>query len=142
MKTIKWLALACLSVLAMLSCENQESVTDDEEQQEVRMLETSLYLSGYGIDTVITVKDFISAISEIKKDVDWLGAEIAETSADDCKIRIFCHKNATVQARKADVVFTFINGYVLTLKVTQDVVDAFEDIHNNVSDQPALAPAR
>lgn len=142
MKTIKWLALFCLSVFTMMSCENNESETDNEEPQDVQILETGLYLSGYETDTVITVKDFISVISEIKKDVDWLGAEVVDSSQDGCKIHIVCDKNTTALNRKAKIVFTFKNGFVLTLNVTQDVVYDFEDIHNNVSDQPALAPVR
>ena len=132
-------ALLCLAVLTMVSC---GSKGDMEPEHEPKTLDLEIVLGGNEIDTIIAVKDFQSAITEIKVNDVWLSAEIIDSADDSCQFKVICAKNTTTSIRLTQVIITCKNGDTLTLKVTQKVLDGFDDLHDNVTDQPAMAPAR
>lgn len=148
MKKIKWFALACMAAIAVLSCEGLEEPENETEEESKepeyvsKTWESEISFEGYLSDTVIIVKDFIAELSDIRKDVDWLGAEILDSTGNSLQIKVFCLKNSTANARKAQIVITFKNGDTVILKITQNVCDDFDLTHDNVSDQPTLSPAR
>lgn len=139
MKKIKWFAICLIAALTMMSCGNQD---EKEPENKVKTLEAELTLDGYGADTIITVKEFEAEISEVKNDTDWLAAELLDVTTDGYQIKLICRKNTTANARKAEIVITCKNQDSLTLKITQGVCNGFDDVHDNVSDQPPLAPMR
>lgn len=140
MKTIRIFALICMAALTIVSCDSQGS--NEEPEYEIKVLEREILFSGYGMDTLITVKDFTSPVKEIKNDADWLVTEIQDSAEGGFVFKVICSKNATANVRTSEITITFNNGDKFTLKVTQKVIDGFDDVHDSVTDQPALAPGR
>ena len=138
MKSIRIYICGVLAIITMAAC-NKKS---QEPEYESKQLECEVQFKGYESDTVITVFEFSSTIKDIQNDTDWLIIEIKDSVPNNYKLGIICSKNVTSSVRKAEIVVVCKNGDTLTLKVTQDVLDEIEDIHNNVTDQPAYVPSR
>ena len=129
--------------LSMASCgENGE----EEKEYEPKSYELELSIDGYAVDTVIPVREFVSAIETITEDADWLDVAISDAGPDSAKVsyqlRIACARNTTASVRTTDVVVTCTNKDALKITVNQGILDGIEDIHDNVTDKPALTPIR
>jgi len=133
----------CLFVLAMVSCGDKEN---EEKEYEPKSFELELNIDGYAIDTVIPIKEFISAIETITEDADWLDVAINDAASDSAKmsyqLRIACTRNTTTSVRTTDLTVTCTNKDALKITINQGILDNFDDLHDNVTDKPALAPLR
>ena len=139
--------IALFAALTIFSCENpEEEVIEKQNEYKGKSFERELQFAGYAVDTVIPVNEFVSAIDKITKDADWLNVAISDAGSDSAKVsyqlRIACTRNTTTSARSTDVVVTCVNTDTLKLKVNQSLLDGFDDLHDNVTDQPALTPTR
>lgn len=132
--------IICLFTLSMISCDN------NKEDNEGKSFKRELLFSGYAVDTVITVNELASAIDKVTEDADWLDLAIQDAISDSTqtsyKLIIACTKNNTSSVRSTDVVITCQNKDVLTLIINQGIFDGINDVHDNVTDQPALVPIR
>lgn len=137
-----YIITVCLFALSMMSCGNGEN----QEEYEPKSFERELLFGGYAVDTVFTVNELASAIEKITEDADWLDVALSDAGSDSTKVvyelRIACTRNNTTSVRSTDVVIFCTNKDVLALKVNQGIMDGVDDYHDNVTDQPALAPIR
>ena len=138
MRTISLFLGTCIVALALISCGDESK----ESEYESIFLEKEISLSSYGADTIISVKEFVSEITEIKNNAEWLSIEILHSTNNSCTFKVICQKNTTTVIRATVINITCKNGDTLTLKVNQGVVDGFEDLHDIVTDQPTFAPYR
>ena len=125
--------------MSLSSCDD---AGESSEEIKGKSFEREIVIDGNAIDTLITIKDFTSAITKIEENSDWLDVTIQGESSDVFQIKIVCSKNTTTDTRSAEVSVICDNGDKLKLTVSQSVINEFDDIHNNVTDQPALAPMR
>ncbi len=135
-------SLLLMALLATLGCDPAENKEDNGQDPKGKNYEREIVFGAYETDTILTVSEFTSAIKNIENNTDWLFVRIDDSSADAYKLRVICLKNTTAQTRSAQIEVSSNDNDLLTLKVTQYVLNGFEDLHNNVSDQPALAPGR
>lgn len=132
--------IALVAILSAIGCESDNDGKEDEPNG--KSFELSVEVDAYESDTVLTIKDFTSLISDIRSDAEWVSASITDSSSDDVKLKLTYSKNTTAQIRTAKIDVVSKNDFTLTLKVSQKVMESFDDLHDNVSDQPALAPIR
>ena len=78
----------------------------------------------------------------IQNNTDWLDVEAAYSITNAYQVKVTCYKNTSSCVRYAEVSVFCKNGDCLKIKVKQNVITGLEDVHNNVSDQPALSPLR
>ena len=139
---MKFKGLYILAGLFLLSLSSCDDAGESSEEIKGKSFEREIVIDGNPIDTLITIKDFTSAITKIEETSDWLEVTIQGTASDVFQIKIVCSKNTTTDIRSAEVFVTCDNGDKLKLTVSQSVISEFDDIHNNVTDQPALTPMR
>lgn len=147
MKIKGLLLVSCMALLTAIGCDGTkaEGLEEDKEKEaesQGKSVTLDLLISGYAADTTITVPDFTSLIDTIQNNCLWLDLKILESGNDKCKLKLGCNKNSTANIRTTQITVLFKNKDVLNLNIKQKVVDAMEDIHDHVSDQPALAPKR
>ena len=147
MKRIGLYIVAIIASLSMFSCENpEEEITNNENEYKGKSFERELLFDGHAVDTVIPVNEFVSEIDKIIEDTDWLDVAINNAGSDSTRViyqlRIACTRNTTTSARSTGVVVTCVNKDTLKLKVNQSLLDSFDDLHDNLTDQPALTPTR
>jgi len=138
MRNIGLYIIACFLLFALSNC------GDDKKSEEVKikLLEREIVIGGNEIDTLFSVPEITSVITAIQENSDWLDVTKGNSSSDVFQIQISCRKNTTTASRSTDVSVTIANGDKLKLKVTQNVIKDFDDIHDNVTDGAALAPIR
>ena len=101
-----------------------------------------LAFDGYEQDTILSIDEFTSVIDEVTNDADWVKVQSLKDSIPGLvQLEVLCSKNTTTAVRSSDVVL-ISHRDTLTLKVNQDILKGFDDVHDNVTDQPALAPGR
>ena len=127
--------IACLAILSTFGC------GDNKDENETKLFHREFVIDGHESDTVFTVPEFTSVIEDIKNDSDWLLTEILDSNGT-INIKVICTKNNTTAFRSTIITVVCKNGDTLTITVKQDILDDFDDIHNNQSDKPALAPLR
>lgn len=135
------LIVFCLALLTVIGCDKGLEGDKDAEYKS-KAVTLDIVIDGYAADTTLTVPDFTSLIDTIQNNCLWLDLRILESQNNRCKLQLGCYKNGTANIRTAKITVLFKNKDILNLNVKQNVIDAFEDIHDNVSDQPALAPMR
>ena len=133
--------VAFITLLTTSACGDTQN-EEGEKGYESKTYEREIVFSAYETDTVLTIQEFAQAIESIRTDADWLNTEIFDSAADSLKLKVTCLRNNTTGTRSDQILVTSKNKDLLTLKVTQKYLDGFEDLHDNVSDQPALAPGR
>ena len=133
--------VAFITLLTTSACGDTQN-EEGEKGYESKTYEHEITISAYEADTVLTVQEFVRAIESIRTDANWLTTEIFDSAADSLKLKVTCLRNTTTATRSGKILVTSKNKDQLTLKVNQKYLDGFEDLHNNVSDQPALAPGR
>jgi len=140
--------IACIAAFSLTSCDEDQNIQDikDNYLTQGQTFERELLFDGHAVDTIISANELASAIVNITEEADWLNVAINDTGSDTTKVasklRIACTRNNTTSVRSTDVVVTCANKDVLTLKINQGILDGLDDVHDNVTDQPALAPIR
>lgn len=138
MKKIALYIIACVLPIFLSNCGGEK----ESDEVKTKTLEHEVVISGNSIDTIISVPGLTSLITRIEINADWLVVSLKDASSNVDQLRIVCSKNATTKSRSTDVNVTCANGDNLKLTVRQNVVNAIDDIHDNVTDGAALAPIR
>lgn len=140
-----YLLLIGLVIMSVVGCDQKKDEVEIEEkgtEYQSKTFDCEMELAGYLSDTIITVADFFSDIEIIQNNTDWLDVEAAYSITNAYQVKVTCYKNTSSCVRYAEVSVFCKNGDCLKIKVKQNVITGLEDVHNNVSDQPALSPLR
>ena len=131
--------LICWIVLCITGCNPKENKVPIYES---KAFECAIAFCEYKSDTIMTADFLITPIVKIENEKDWVVVALIDGNNDSIQFKVSCSPNNTAYIRTAEIILICDNGDTLTLRITQDVMTKFDDIHNTISDQPALAPVR
>jgi len=130
-----FLALIFFFVVSTNGCSNKD-------KYESKSYEREITVDGNKTDSIITIEEISSDIITIDSDDDWLYASKYNSNTTNYQLRLVCFKNVSASIRSSRIHIACKNGDKLTLIVIQGVINGLNDLHDIVTDQPALAPER
>ena len=133
---IEYILIVLITVLmALTSCGKNETREKIYATQEILLNATDTTL-------VINIDKLYSPITEIQNSAEWLEIEILTYTTGSPQLKVTCLENNLPNKRIISILIKNKEGDEITLIITQNVKSALEDLHNNISDQPALAHKR
>lgn len=139
MKRFKLYLLALVGCFVFAACGSDDPEEIIPGTGEAKEYAETYNIPAEGCDITYTLMDLKSKITTVSAATDWLEISIQDYSTGSPSIKITAKPNDNVSERRYIVTINTVNGDKLTLTLIQagKQPDGIDDIHNNVSDQPA-----